>query len=454
MQNIVLRAKNWVAKGHERSVKAKTNVLASFLYRGLSVALSLLFVPIVLDYLDPTRYGTWLTITSIAGWVGLLDIGLGNGLRNKFANALAKEDKEAARTYVSTTYVVLSLLFGLVFILFMIINPFLNWASILNASPDMAKELSALAIIVFGSFCLLFVSQLITVILVADQRPSLVELINLIGKALILLIIYALPRRTSGSLLYFGITFSAAPVVLLIAASIFFYMRDYREFIPSIRYVNFEYAKELVHLGVKFFIIQIAVVIVFTTDNVIIAQLYDPSYVTPYHIAHKYFGIMIMAFTIIIRPFWSAVTEASHKDEIGWITNAIKKLLYIWVGLVGITVLMVVVSGWFYGIWIGNRVNIPLDLSIGMALFAVISTWNNIFAYFINGVGKIKLQLYACIFISVVNIPLSIVFAKYLNLGPVGVILATCACLLIGSILNPIQYYKIIKNRAKGIWAQ
>jgi Na+-driven multidrug efflux pump len=75
-----------------------------------------------------------------------------------------------------------------------------------------------------------------------------------------------------------------------------------------------------------------------------------------------------------------------------------------------------------------------------------------IYVNFINGVGKIKLQLYTSIITMIINIPLSIFFGKYLGWGPAGVVLATCCSLIYAVILRPIQYFKIINNTAKGIW--
>jgi len=39
-----------------------------------------------------------------------------------------------------------------------------------------------------------------------------------------------------------------------------------------------------------------------------------------------------------------------------------------------------------------------------------------------------------------------------MGLGSSGVILGTCISLLFGTILAPIQYYKIINQKAFGIW--
>jgi len=52
----------------------------------------------------------------------------------------------------------------------------------------------------------------------------------------------------------------------------------------------------------------------------------------------------------------------------------------------------------------------------------------------------------------IINIPLSILFGKYLGWGSTGVVLATCFSLGYSVILRPIQYHKLINNTATGIW--
>jgi O-antigen/teichoic acid export membrane protein len=74
--------------GHERSVRANKNIALSFFLKVLNVAIQFLFVPILLGYLSPIKYGVWVTIGSVINWLYFFDVGLGNGLRNRLAEAL------------------------------------------------------------------------------------------------------------------------------------------------------------------------------------------------------------------------------------------------------------------------------------------------------------------------------------------------------------------------------
>ena len=87
-----------------------------------------------------------------------------------------------------------------------------------------------------------------------------------------------------------------------------------------------------------------------------------------------------------------------------------------------------------------------------MALYVITSMLLQIFSMFLNGIGKIKIQIYVAIFIALINIPLSVFLAKYLGFGLAGIISATLICNLISLSFLPIQYLKIINNKAEGIW--
>jgi hypothetical protein len=104
MVQLFRKLKQNITSGNDRSVKAKKNIIASFGIKAIDSLVYFLLVPVTLGYLNPYEYGIWLTLSSILMWVNSFDIGLGNGLRNKLAEALANKDKELARAYVSTTF--------------------------------------------------------------------------------------------------------------------------------------------------------------------------------------------------------------------------------------------------------------------------------------------------------------------------------------------------------------
>ena len=442
------------SSGNPRSALAKKNIVASVFISGSSIAIGLILLPLTINYLSPEKYGIWITLSSIIGWFSFFDIGLGNGLRNHFAQALAEGKTKLAKIYVSTTYAILSIIIFVVLLFFYSINYFLNWDQILNAADGQFSvgELSKIALIVFTFFCLRFVFSLISTILKADQRPAKASLLDLIGQFLSLAVIYVLTKTTEGSILYLGIVISAIPVLTLLFANILFYKGKYKEYKPALKFVDFSKGKSLFNLGLKFFIIQIAAVLLYQTNNIVILQVSGPTDVTYYNVAYKYFSVLVMGFSIIITPFWSAFTEAWHKSDLTWINGVMQKLYKVFIVIFIISLIMLASSEYIYHIWIGENMNIPFVISLLVTITTLINIWNGIFSQFLNGVGKIKFQLIIGLSAAILNVPLSIILG--LKMGIQGVLIANIIVTLFGVILYPIQYKKIINNSAVGIWGR
>jgi len=451
MLNNLIRTIKSFFQGHERTVKAKKNIVASVFIKGLSMIVGFLIIRITYDYLDQTVYGIWLTLTSFLAWFSFFEIGLGSGLRNKLAEALAVKDYDLGKAYVSTTYAILTIIVSVLALGFFIGNTFIDWTVVLNTEKELAEDLSYLALIVFGFFFLRFVFQLISVVLSADQRPAIANAFGPIGNFIVLILIYILTLTTEGSLIYLGWVLSALPFLVLFIATIYFFKNDYKHIAPSIKFVKFKYAKDLLSLGVKFFAIQIAGLIIYQSSTIIITQYFGPAEVTVYNTAYKYFSILTMGFTIIVTPFWSAYTEAWVKQEIQWIKNIVSKLLKIWIMASLGGIVMLFFANEFYAI-LTPGLEVPFNLSLALLIYFVTYTFGGIFNMFINGVGKIKLQLILSGVSAVVFIGVSILLIEVFNLGIVSLVIASIIANIEGFLIAPIQYNKIINKRAYGIW--
>lgn len=435
--------KNIFHSSDERTRKIKYNIFVSLLLKGVGILVSLLIVPLTLHYLSAYEYGVWLTISSIMIWITYFDIGLGNGLRNKLAEAIAKNDWEQSRIYISTSFFVLAVIMVLLIGLLFISSFYLDWNKILNTTEHPIVHLNQIVTWVLVLFCLSFVLKLVGVVLVAMQLPAFNDFFLFLGSLLSLLSIYLLTLFTQGNLFYVAFAFSMAPlIVYLIAIPVTF--RKYKLLKPGFKYIKLSYAKGLMGLGVKFFIIQIACLVIFSTSNFLISHFFSPAEVTPYNIAFKYFNVLIMLFTILVTPIWTAITDAYVKREYTWIRLKMKMIMKIWAGCIGVVVLMVFLSKKVYYFWIGDAVTIDLSLSVGMAIYVLISTWNQIFATFVNGINEIKLQLRLAIVEAILFVPVAYLFSRLFGL--VGMVYAMAFVLFISSVGLSIQYYLITRG--------
>jgi O-antigen/teichoic acid export membrane protein len=450
---ILSRLPKFLTQGHERSVRAKKNIAGSLILKGLGIAISFIIVPITLDYVDSATYGIWLTLSSIVGWLEFFDIGLTQGLRNKFAVAKAEGDHNLAQIYVSTTYAILCIVFFIVLLIFLVVNNFLNWAQILNVSETMRPEVTSLAIIVFSYFCISFILRIVSTILVADQRPAVRSVIDLAGRIISLIIILILTKTTEGSVVKLGVAFTGSTLIILIAANLILFGGKYARYKPTFSKVRFSYAKNLFGLGIVFFIIQIASIIQFQTASIIIARNFGTADVTAYNIVYKYFGLLLMIFSIFLTPFWSASTEAFQKNDIQWIKNGMKRYNQLNLVMFLISLAMLVFSGTFYRLWLGEgKVSITFSLSLWGFIYYNVMMYGAKYVYLLNGLSALRIQFITSLISPVIYIAVVMILIRNFHLGVHAMLIASVIAAFNGYILAPLQYYMIIIKNKKGIW--
>ena len=434
-------------------MNAKKNIIASLIIRGFGIASSFILVPLTIQYIDKNNYGIWLTISSLVAWMNYFDIGLNNGLRNKYAESKALGRIDLAQQYVSTTYALLIMIFIPIIICFAIVNNFIDWSIILKSPDSIPEELGKVILIVFSYFCLKFILSTINTILISDQKPAIASFISLLEQLLALLIIFILTLYTKGSLLNLCLGLCIAPLILFLFVNIILFSRRYKNVSPKFSEVKFSLAKDLLKLGVNFFLLQIAVLVQFQTSNIIIIRSFGAEQVTAYNIAFKYFSILSVIFIIIIAPFWSAVTDSWSKNDLEWIKNGVKKYQKLVAIFFVIGLLMVLVSPVFYDLWLGKgTVKITYTLSLLMFVYIYSTMIGKAQGLVLNGIGALKIQLYSSIVSPVLFLFLCYIMIHFLHLGLISVVISGTLTNFGGAILAPLQYRKIFINNKKGIW--
>lgn len=431
--------------GHERSVRAKKNIIALVVLKGYSLVISLALIPLTLKLLDDYKYGVWITLFNVLSWISIFDIGIGNGLRNKFTAAIAVKDIKEAKAYVSTAYFLMLSISILLIFLFLIPWYLVDWARVFNIPDHQSKDLLYLIGITFILTSVQFTIKLIGILLTANHQPSKAALIGSISNTLIFLTLFFLKPIATDSLFVIGFVYTGVPLIVFAIASLYFFRRQFNYVSPNIKFFEIKKVQSLFSLGSQFFIIQIAVVIIFSTDSMIITHTLSPKEVTPYNIVLRYFGTVTMAAGVFMTPFWSAYTEAAAKNDFFWIKSILKKQLKAMLYVLLIVLALLFSARWLIPFWIQENIYLSTLLLIGMAGFVFISVWNNIFSFLLNGLSITRVQIYSSVIGTIVNIPLSIYFAKIWGNG--GVILATIISLSFFALFGSREAFAYLKSR-------
>lgn len=441
------------AETDKRTSLIRKNILFSFLIKGWSALIVFLLVPLTLNCVGVYKNGIWMIISSMLVWIDNLDIGLGNGLRNQLAASLARGDTKKAREVVSSTFVMLFCIILPLCLLFCLLIGTADIYSFINADknvvPDLANILIACTIFVCSTFVFKFIGN----VYLGLQLPAVNNLLQAVGQTIALAGTAAIYWSGTGSLFQIALVNTAAPLLAYLISYPYTFYYKYPHLRPSLRAFRLKTAKGLFSVGVQFFIIQISGAVLFMSSNVLISRLFSPEVVTPYQIAYRYFYIPLLAFTIICTPYWSATTDAYERGDIEWIKRSNSRLNKIIVIIVAGIVAMTLVSRFFYGVWIGDKVDIPVEITLMMALFMVVTIISLRYSYVLNGLGVLRLQMITTVSAAIVFIPLAVVAKNVLG-TILGFMCVMCAVNIPGMIINMIQYNKIINRKATGLWTR
>lgn len=435
----------------QRSSLLKKNILGSFLIKGWSAAVVFLMVPATLNCLGEYKNGIWLTISSLLLWIDNMDIGLGNGMRNKLTVYLAQGNEQRARTLISSTFAMLTCIIVPTMLLLLGFVTLADTYSLLNVDASQVNDLDHVLMATIVLVCTTFIFKLVGNFYMGLQLPAVNNLLIAIGQTLALLGTYAIAWFGSHSLMHIALVNTGASLLVYLAAFPVTFILKYPHLRPSLQLIRLSEAKEVTSVGIQFFIMQISSVILFATSNILISNFFSPAMVTPYQIAYRYFSVFMVVFTVVCMPYWNATTDAYTRGDMEWIRNATRKMQRITLGiLLGMTG-MVVISEQVYAVWVGTDVHVGLPMTIAMAAYIFILIYSMRYSYFINGIGTLRLQLITTSVAALVFIPLAwmVVCWRHDMIWFIGVM---CAVNIPGLIINRIQFHKLINRKATGIW--
>ncbi|HUR11462.1 MAG TPA: hypothetical protein VM012_08835 [Flavitalea sp.] len=430
-----------------------TNIAISFLVKGLGIISTFLLVPLCIAYVQPSQYGLWLTINSVVMWIGLFDLGLTNGLKNQLTEAFAKRETVLARQLISTTYAILFLAIVPLCIVFFIVCPYINWQHVFNTDLDNGT-LTIVLRVAFISFCIQLMLQPLSSFLMAMHKHYLSSLLLLFGNLLAMVVIIAFGRQTEASFLFLSLCLSIAPALIILLFSVILFRNTFRKWAPAFAQIDFTLKRKLFSIGIQFFLIQVAGLIMYASNNFIIAHVNGNASVTTYNIVFRYFTAITLVQTLILSPFWTGFTDAYVLKDFEWIRRTIQKVNTVaWI-LSGILLMMLFISNNFYKFWIGKEFQVENSINILFAVSVAIGAFAANYTVFVNATGKIRLQTVFSIVTGLLHIPVTYLFMKSFHMNLQGLVAVNILWMTASLIMWSTQYKKIMAGSNSGIWSK
>ena len=444
LKNLRLKSKS-ANQGQKRLIKAGLTGSSNLVVRLISAGLGLISIPLTARYLGAERFGLWLILSAFISWISLADFGLSNSLKNVLSIAYGNKDQEKAKIALASAFFPILIICILLSILFWIIYPNVSWSKVFNVtSPQAIDDANSAVRTIFYLFIIRLGLSISPAIYSAYQEGYIfngwdfISVIISVGS--LILSIYNKASVTTLVLSYFG---SSILGLVFSTIHIFAFRRPW--LIPKLHLFHWQQAKELLKVGFHFWLAQIAAIIFFQTDLILVAQLFNSEDVARYGISLKLFAVINLVQVTFLSPLWPAYSEAISRKDAKWVTRTFWKSLtlsFIWCSSASFILIL-------FGQEIIKTIVSPdlvpqQNLILAMALTTFLLGMSQAVAFFLNGMGLIKIQAALGFPSAILNLIASVILGKYL--GVYGITLGTALTVAFSlSIFMTYAYKKIVK---------
>ena len=400
-------------------------------------------------YLGKNDYGIWVTIYSIISWVYLLDFGFSNVIKTKLPTLLYNKEKEVS-VLLSTIYIGIGAISLIILLLYSILNIFVSFADFLNLDSAFVNFNTILFLnLTFSAFILIIGNY--KALFAGVIKTHIVEFSMMVIQLFVCCFIFLLYKfdlfNSISKVFLVSCVFGFLNLFIGIGFTIYFFNKN-KNIKVSYKHFDLSILKINASLGLKYFIIQACMIVIYSTDYLLITKYFGTKDVANYDIVLKIFQVPMMLTIAALSPFWSIFSKSFVEQKYRWIKHTL--IIYnisflIFIG--GIVVLTLIIDEIIY-IWMNVRFEISKTLLFSISLYITMRAFTAMYNYFLNGINKINLTLWLTVFGAIINIPLCILLIKS-GWGVSGIVIGTCISILPTTVALPIQTFNIINRKIK-----
>ena len=428
--NLFCRVKQTLRDKEQRLIY--TNIGLSIFFKFLSMCLSIVNTKLYIIYFDNNIVlGGWYALVTILNWIINFDLGIGNGLRNGIVIPFERKEHQTVKKYISSGYVIVGFISAVIFVIGSILAFLINWNKILNVSANQVDNKTLVLVVVISLFgvCMHFLLKVITSITNALRKTFVSGVTALATNIIIFSFLYFTSVfNVKGSLLDFSVVYAIASSLPLLIVTVIVFI-----------------AKKIASLGIAFFVIQVALMLVSSTDSWLISYFYSPVYTVDYQLYYRFFSIALTVYAMFSQTVWSSVTKYKGEKNDSEILK-LYRMLNIVALLGGLASLIVAV---FLGditdlLMQSTYHKIEFGISVLFVLYFFIQMLVNASTAIANGLGKLKCQMIFVPIAGVLKILLVVLFSAF-DFGWYSVVISNAVCLLPLCIAQYIAIRKELK---------
>lgn len=426
------------------------HIIMSGFYKGISGLSLFISIRLLIDYLGNENYGIWVLIFTLFQLVLLMDFGIQSSLKTKIPVFVHEQKNKELKEFIATVYK-FSLIIGFVILLFFfLVTKFIDLKSLFNIPNLSSYEVNFLFILNIGFFCSVFVANIHKSLFVAFLKGKFAEESIAVNQVLFLFvffffsILFKEKYSTFEKLLFVSLINGGVSLLVNIAYTYRFFKNE-KMTLNVLKNSSKNYIHDIFKLGVKFMILQIGFLFIFSSDSYIISNVFNPKEVVAYEIVNKLFQLPYMILFAALSPLWSMF--AKH-----YLEKSKKKLLQdfalfnkYFLIIIALLFLLYFVSPTIISLWIKEPITIPKYLIILTTIITLLKIYVSFFIFFLSGIGKLNFYLSILVISLLIKIPLSYYFVD-LGFGINSVLLSSLLIVFVWALLIPSKCYKITEK--------
>jgi O-antigen/teichoic acid export membrane protein len=411
-----------------RTKRTLLAVLSRYVGMVVSAIISFVVVPITLKYVSKADYGLWVAMGEVLGYLAVLDFGVGAAVTRLAARL--REDRETTQLsrLLSTAFCVnsvFSLLFILVGVELLTVLP--HWRAIPADRFPLAK---ALFLIMIARGAVMFPVRVAANILVGLQMQVAVNLLNVAGTILSPVIYVVMLRHGAGIV---ALPIGMLSATFLTSVPTFLILKRVVSSLKlSLRLVTWEEARHLFSWSFLFFLNNVAVLVIYYTDNIVVASQVNLVAVSRFSLTST---LLLYWQAFILTVSESAMPGAVELAKRGEIDTLRSVFLVIMRNTMGgcfcIALTMGMANQAFVRLWVGNGVYGGDVLTAVFAVILLHRTAMGVYSMAVIATGRIRGVVVMSVIEAALNLGLSLYFAK--TMGMLGVALGTTTAGLLTS---------------------
>jgi O-antigen/teichoic acid export membrane protein len=421
-------------KDDPRFARVLKGGLSGAVGKATAVLVNAVSLPITVRYLGREQYGFWVTISTTIMMLAVLDLGIANTLTNSISRAYAERSEEMAKRYYATAFWATSAIAILLGLIGAIAWPHIDWGKLFGLSNSaMARQAGKCAAISFGYVLLTLPLGLANKVMGGYQRMSVANMFamlnSVLGLGATILVV-----RMHGSVVDLMAAFCTAMLTGTVLLNLWMGLRHEPRIRATPRRVRLSAAREIMGHGMLFFVLQIAGLAVFNTDNLIIAHFLGADQVTPYAVTWRLVGYATVLQSLLVPSLWPAFSEAYAGQDLVWIRAAYRRIMRAtFLVVTSIGLLLGFAGQWIIGVWAGTASVPSSTLLWSMCFWAVLLSIAVNQSTLLAATQRLQLQAVYSSLTAILNLVLSIVFVR--RFGAIGVLSATIVSYLLCIIL-------------------